>query len=146
MVLCYIEHMEPKELLTEFRYCAQHFNKDEYPALYERVKNAATAFLTEAEGTDTAAHAAALLDEVESAAEVHRFNFRRAAAIADDKLVLVLFVVPALVGIGTPAALGFADQIAAEWKARFPGEDFGVGNYDDIASGFRSWKSILGRK
>jgi len=140
--------MDAAHFIRDFRYLRDHFNKDEYPAMFDRVtkdlREYFSEFPTDPAAQDEAVLAAAneILDEVEANTEQYRFKFRKESAKADDHIVLSLFIVPAAARIGTPLAIKFAGAIAAGWEERFPDSTFKVGDYDEIMEGFK-WKITL---
>ncbi len=136
--------MNAKDLLINNRYCSEHFNRDEYPMLFERVKEELVGFLASLEDSETAAKAAVddILEEVCSNMDRHRFKFRKGSVLADDHFVLSLFIAPVLARIGTPKAVKFAELLASGWEERFPGSTFKIGDYDEIMEGFK-WKITL---
>lgn len=83
-----------------------------------------------------------MLDEVNEHSENHRWKFRKESAMADDHLLLSLFIAPAAAAIGTPTAVKFAEMLSEAWIKRYPGSKFKIGNYDEIMEGFK-WKISL---
>ena len=142
--------MKVTELLTENRYCSNHFNKDEYPKLIDRItEQLGTYFdelMTASDGGNKDAILSdgvdAILNEIEAQMDRQRFKFRKKSVFADDHIVLSLFVVPAAAKMGTPIARKFAELMSSKFTERFPGTTFKVGDYDDIMEGFK-WKLTL---
>ena len=144
--------MNPKDLLINNRYCSNHFNKNEYPKLIDRIVSELEEYLADMPSGDEGAFnriiesdVESILDEVESNMDMQKFKFRRKSAFADDHIVLSLFVVPAAAKIGTPAAQKFCELLSARFVARFPGTTFRIGDYDEIMSGFKSILSIFSK-
>ena len=139
--------MRPEDLLINYRYCSNHFNKGEYPKLIERItEDLKTYFDSKTSSDDLETSLTqdvdAILDEIESNMEAQRFKFRRKSVFADDHIVLSLFVVPAAAKMGTAAAQKFCELLSKRFVERFPGTTFKVGNYDEIMEGFK-WKISL---
>jgi hypothetical protein len=140
--------MDAAHFIRDYRYLRDHFNRDEYPAMFDRVskdlKEYFSEFPSDPAAQDETAWAAAseILDEVEANTEQYRFKFRKESARADDHIVLSVFIVPAAAHIGTAVATKFAGAIAACWEERFPGSTFKIGDYDEIMEGFK-WKITL---
>ena len=130
--------MKAAELLTQNRYLADHFNRKEYPALFERVMEELPSYLH----SDIDATVSEILDEVEANTDRYKYNFRKESARANDRIVLSLFIIPAAVRLGTPEAMRFAERFASAWEERYPGSEFAIGNYDEIMEGF-DWKLRL---
>lgn len=140
--------MDAAHFIRDYRYLKDHFNRDEYPAMFDRVTKDLREYLDEfpagPASQDEAIKEAAyeILDEVESNTEQYRLKFRKESARADDHIVLSLFIVPAAASICTPLAMKFAGAIAVGWEERFPGSTFKIGDYDEIMEGFK-WKITL---
>ena len=134
--------MDSKYFIEEYRYLADHFNKKEYSGHFEKVRADLEQYLEEVEEI-TIPDIDAILDAVEANAEKRRFKFQKERALLDDKLVLMVFVVPAAAHIGTPKAMSFAHLLSGGWEDRFPGSVFKIGDYEKIADSFRSWKQIF---
>lgn len=132
-------------LLTDNRYCAEHFNRDEYPMLFERVKKQIEDYLAERKVSDFKADIEEILSEVHANSSKHFFKFRRESTRVDDHIVLSLFVAPAAKSIGSPDAIEFANALARAWEERYPDSVFKVGDYDDIMEGFK-WKLTITSK
>ena len=139
--------MKPEDLLINYRYCSNHFNKSEYPKLIDRITEDLEAYFQGKSGSDDIeasleADVTAILDEIEANMERQRFKFRKKSVFADDHIVLSLFVVPAAAKIGTAAAQKFCELLSKRFVERFPGTTFKVGDYDEIMEGFK-WKISL---
>ena len=139
--------MDAVHFIKDFRYLKDHFNRDEYPAMFERVSKDLREYFASLQsepphGSAVADAASDILDEVEANTKRHRFKFRRDSVLADDRIVLSLFVVPAAAKIGTPLAMKFAEALSSGWTERFPDSTFKIGDYDEIAEGFK-WKITL---
>lgn len=140
--------MDAAHFIRDYRYLRDHFNRDEYPAMFDRVSKDLREYFAEfpsdpaTQDEDVRAAASEILDEVEAKLEQYRFKFRKESAKADDHIVLSLFIVPAAARIGTQLAMKFAGAIAAGWEERFPGSTFKIGDFDEIMEGFK-WKITL---
>lgn len=130
--------MKAAEFLAQNRYLADHFNRKEYPALFERVMEELPACLH----SDIDTTVSEILDEVEANTGRYKCSFRKENAMAKDRTVLSLFIIPAAVRLGTPEAMRFAERFAYAWEERYPGSGFAIGNYDEIMEGF-DWKLRL---
>ena len=125
---------------------AGHFNKEEYPVLFLRIRPLIENYLDYLpDYTDLAEEATKIIDEVERNMNTFRWRFQKTTAFENDKIVLLLFVVPACMEIDTPKAFALANNIADEWNRRFPDSTFKIGNYNDIMDGFE-WKLGFGKK
>lgn len=133
--------MKAKDILINNRYCSNHFNKGEYPILFERIKGELEELFAETEGGIEAA-VDEILAEVEANMDSQRFGFLKKSVFADDHIVLSLFVAPAAAKIGTPQATAFAETLASKWVERYPESTFKVGDYDAIMDGFK-WKLTI---
>ena len=60
----------------------------------------------------------------------------------DDKMVIAIFLVPAIRKLSLPMSEPFCEALQQEWVRRYPKTPFFLGNYDDISTGFR--KKVLG--
>lgn len=143
--------MDVTELIKDQRYYAKHFNRNEYPDFFKAYGKHAAAYFDELENRvdDTpssdntpetiARDIASLLDFCEESWSGFRWKYQREEAMDDDKIVLLLFLAPFAVSLGTPSSKAFADALASCWNKRFPDSPFKVGNYEDIVEGFK-WK------
>lgn len=61
----------------------------------------------------------------------------RAGARDDDKMVIAVFLVPAIRKLALPASEIFCAALQAEWVRRYPKTPFYLGDYDTISTGFR---------
>ena len=83
--------------------------------------------------------AAALLDELELDWAQNRSP---KGARDDDKMVIAIFLVPAIRKLALSTSEDFCSALQAEWVRRYPKTPFYLGSYDDISTGFR--KKLLG--
>ena len=83
--------------------------------------------------------AAALLDELELDWAQDRSP---KGAREDDKMVIAIFLVPAIRKLALPTSEDFCDVLQKEWVRRYPKAPFYLGSYEEISTGFR--KKILG--
>ena len=137
--------MDSSHFIKDYRHLADHFNRKEYPKLFEEVRADLEKYLEEIDEI-TIPDIDAILDDVEANAAKYRFGFRKERELLDDKMVLSLFVVPAAAKIGTTKAMYFAKLLSSGWEARFPGSTFMIGDYDKIASSFRKKLMIFSRQ
>jgi len=83
--------------------------------------------------------AAALLDELELDWAQDRSP---KGARDDDKMVIAIFLVPAIRKLALATSEDFCDVLQKEWVRRYPKAPFYLGSYEEISTGFR--KKILG--
>ena len=83
--------------------------------------------------------AAALLDELELDWAQDRSP---KGAREDDKMVIAIFLVPAIRKLALATSEDFCDVLQKEWIRRYPKTPFYLGSYEEISTGFR--KKILG--
>lgn len=83
--------------------------------------------------------AAALLDELELDWAQDRSP---KGAREDDKMVIAIFLVPAIRKLALATSEDFCDVLQKEWVRRYPKAPFYLGSYEEISTGFR--KKILG--
>ena len=69
-------------------------------------------------------------------------NRNQNGARDDDKMVIAVFLVPAIRKLSYPMSEPFCEALQQEWVRRYPKTPFFLGNYDDISNGFR--KKMLG--
>ena len=69
-------------------------------------------------------------------------NRNRNGARDDDKMVIAIFLVPAIRKLSLPMSEPFCEALQQEWVRRYPKTPFFLGNYDDISTGFR--KKVFG--
>lgn len=81
-----------------------------------------------------------LVDGIENGWKAERF-WNRAAARADDKMMLVAYLTPMLLASGEKCA-ALAREICRAWNERFPDRTYETADYDKILNGFRH--SVLG--
>ena len=81
----------------------------------------------------------ALLDELELDWAANR---SRNGARDDDKMVIAIFLVPAIRKLAFPISEEFCKVLQEEWVRRYPKAPFYLGSYDMISEGFR--KKFLG--
>ena len=55
----------------------------------------------------------------------------------DDKMVIAIFLVPAIRKLRLPASEPFCEALQQEWVQRYPKSPFYLGDYDTISGGFR---------
>ncbi|MEA4965530.1 MAG: CFI-box-CTERM domain-containing protein [Oscillospiraceae bacterium] len=62
---------------------------------------------------------------------------KRKFAQEDDKLVIAIFLVPAIRLLKLPSGEAFCERLQAEWVRRYPRTPFLLGSYEDISDSFR---------
>ncbi|MBR2674778.1 MAG: hypothetical protein IKE52_04910 [Mogibacterium sp.] len=141
--------MNSVDLIRNYRFCSEHFNRDEYPELFKRVLADLEIYFDELPHAEAGvissilqSEADAMLDDIQSNMESHRFKFRRESVLANDQIVISLFILPAAAKLGTPLSTEFAEKLAETWVKRFPGSVMKIGDYDEIVEGFK-WKISL---
>ena len=131
--------MKAKELLTKYRYLSEHFNRDDYKKHYDAYKDVLLSFFAEhgdMQPEDIKTALEEILDETVKDINSKRWKFQKKDAESRDKIVLLLFMAPALMDLDKEE---FAAELAAEWEKRIPDSPFKIGRYEDIVEGFR-WK------
>ena len=81
----------------------------------------------------------AFLDELELDWAANR---NRNGARDDDKMVIAIFLVPAIRKLELPTSEAFCETLQAEWVRRYPKTPFYLGDYEAISTGFR--KKLFG--
>ena len=81
----------------------------------------------------------AFLDELELDWAANR---NRNGARDDDKMVIAIFLVPAIRKLELPTSEAFCKTLQAEWVRRYPKTPFYLGDYEAISTGFR--KKLFG--
>ena len=81
----------------------------------------------------------AFLDELELDWAANR---NRNGARDDDKMVIAIFLVPAIRKLELPTSEAFCKALQAEWVRRYPKTPFYLGDYEAISTGFR--KKLFG--
>lgn len=69
-------------------------------------------------------------------------NRNRNGARDDDKMVIAIFLVPAIRKLELPTSEAFCKTLQAEWVRRYPKTPFYLGDYEAISTGFR--KKLFG--
>ncbi|MBQ8935234.1 MAG: hypothetical protein IJ049_02360 [Oscillospiraceae bacterium] len=131
--------MHAVDLVGEYRIFMQHFNRTEYREFFRRYQKAAAPYFDALRPEEIRPEVTALLDTLELGWARHRWKFRREAVQEDDKMLLLLYLAPAAAAHGTETGKAFAEELAEQWNARYPGSQFKVGSFADIQEGFR-WK------
>lgn len=131
--------MSAVDLVVEYRIFMQHFNRTEYPAYFRRYRGLVAPYFARLERESISGEVTALLDGLERMWAGHWWKFRREAAQEDDKQLLLLFLAPAAMDLGTEVSVAFAETLAAQWNERYPHSPFKVGTFAAIQDGFR-WK------
>ncbi len=91
--------------------------------------------------TEPDALACALLDALAEKWKRKRL-WNRAAARADSKMVVVVYLTPMLLRAKEPRCANLAHSLCEAWNARWPDDAYRTAEYESILSGFRH--SILG--
>lgn len=126
-------------LINDYLYYTEHFNHTEYPVLFDRYLEALQSYLSSADQESAADTAASLIAAAESNISRYRLRFRRDAALVDSTMMFSLFIVPALIRIGTPQAETLTDLLISGWNERHPDAPVRRGTFEDICEGFK-WK------
>lgn len=131
--------MHAIDLISNYRIYMKHFNRSEYPRFFRQYQKAASPFFEALLLRDIPSGVGELLDEMEHYWSGYRWKIRREAVREDDKLLLLLFLIPSAMEYGTDEAREFAEELVRQWKERFPDSEFHIGNYAELQKGFR-WK------
>ena len=115
-------------LLSAMPRCVQHFGRDGYADEFAGFSGVLSEYLAAPHG-DTVQE---LMQHAE-ALTVRRIG--RGARLFDMRCFLCVYVCPAALKLGETA---LAQELCEAWCARFPGYSFELGQYEDIASGFRT--------
>ena len=108
----------------------------EYRTTYEPIYvGAAQAY----ESPEKLAHA--LVDAIEAGWKKERF-WNRSAARVDDKMMLVAYLTPMLLGSQEARCHDLARAICDAWNRKFPQNTYETADYDALLNGFRN--SIMG--
>ena len=127
------------ELISNYRILMEHFNRTEYPKLFQKFQNDAAGCFDTLRMEEISEIVRELLDGLQLSWSRYRLKFRREAVAEDDKMLLLLFLIPSAVEYGTEETLKFTEELARQWHERFPDSVFRIGNYAEIQEGFR-WK------
>lgn len=68
--------------------------------------------------------------------------FKRGAHKVNIKMMMVSFLGPMLLSLKEPACTELAEGLCSAWNRRWPGDEYGVSDYETILNGFRH--SIMG--
>ncbi len=80
----------------------------------------------------------------------HLSLFTRSAEMENDRIRIVMFLVPMLLHSGRPECAAFTETFRDEWIRRHPKRAFRILSAEEIAAGFQKrpleidWKSIFG--
>ena len=137
------------ECVRAFRGYQKKITKNEFEAAFAEVSAAAEpvfraldeafAAAGEAGGERLRKSARALLDELALDWAADRSPN---GARDDDKMVIAIFLVPAVRKLALSVSEPFCEVLQAEWVERYPKSPFYLGNYDEISTGFR--KKLFG--
>ena len=82
-----------------------------------------------------------LVDAIEAGWKKERF-WNRSAARVDDKMMLVAYLTPMLLGSREVRCHDLAQAICDAWNRKFPQNTYETADYDTLINGFRN--SIMG--
>ena len=97
---------------------------------------------------DCASAARELMDALETRWKGLSF-FTRSAEMENDRIRIVMFLIPMLLRSEQPECAVFAEAFRSEWNRRCPKRAFGVLSAEEVATGFRNrplefdWKRIF---
>ena len=120
-------------ILSSHPYLSE-FDYDHYPENFAAFSAQAEPLLAAASGDRAETEAAALLDALARRYEALPRRERKNVCY-QDRQILALFLTPAALSIGEPAA-DFARTLHRLWTARFPREPYELGEYEKILRGF----------
>lgn len=64
-------------------------------------------------------------------------KWKRKGLATDFRVLLALYMIPALVSIDTDISRYYSEQIIEKWNARFPEPPIKASNFDEINDGFK---------
>lgn len=136
--------LELPACVRDFRGYQKKITKNEYEAAFAAVYEAAAsvfgkldqalAGMPEAFDAQIQAGVCHLIDALACDWEKQR---NHAGARDDDKMVIAVFLVPAIRKLALAASEPFCAALQAEWVRRYPKAPFYLGDYDTISNGFR---------
>ncbi len=123
------------KFLYDYTEYLRQFNREDYAAAYGRLKAESEKFFADMteDGIDRAV--SEIMDFTEN--ELRR-RLGRKAKCFDLRSFFCVYLCPAAYGFGTPAARHFADALCGKWNEAHPDFCFEVGEYEGIATGFRT--------
>ncbi len=129
------EDTKKMDIISMYPEYLRHFTRDDYSAAFEKYKTECARFFAELSGDNMGSEISRLMD---FAANELRHKIGRKAKLFDLRSFLCVYLCPAALDYGTELTQRFASALAEEWNKAYPEHSFEVGNYKDIASGFRT--------
>ena len=123
------------DIISMYPEYLRHFTRDDYSAAFEKYKAECKSFFAGLSGNSIDFEISRLMD---FAADELRRKIGRKPKCFDLRSFLCVYLCPAALDYGTEEAQNFASSLAEKWNRAYPEYSFEVGNYKDIASGFRS--------
>jgi len=131
------------EAITDTRKLIENFTRYEYRAAYkayaEKYEPIYTAAVRQSDNLSQMADQ--LLDALtQYQKKLHFWN--RSAASAEQKIVMVSYLSPMLLGAEEPRCRELAKALCAKWRERRPSDAYEMAEFEEIIGGFRH--SIMG--
>lgn len=121
----------------------EKFNRQEYGKAFKQyVETYGPAYMTEvraAMGSETGLQTLAdqILDGLEAGWQKQRF-WNRSAVKGNEKMVIVQYLSPMLLGLEEPGCRELALLLRDSWNTRYPKSVYQVASYERIKKGFRN--------
>ena len=126
--------MEICSLILAYLPRLAEFSYSGYPPAFSSFEREAAPFFASLHEAEAEQSAARLIEELEAGrSSLSRREGKARAAL--EKRVLALFLAPAALRFGGPAA-SFAEELSRLWNARYPRNRFYPGDYETIMKGF----------
>ncbi len=126
---------EAERLLRGQKELLQHFDRMEYEGLFARYKAEHLPFFA---ALDADAAADAVTELLRLSERQTRFPWGKKLALLDLQRFFLLYLVPAALDSGYPAAAEFAERLRQSWNERWPDNAFGACTYQELVEGFRA--------
>ncbi len=126
---------EAERLLLGRNELLRRFDRMEYEELFARYKAQHMPFFA---ALDAAAAADTVAELLRLCERPPRFPWNRKLALMDAQRFFLLYLVPAALDSGYPAAAEFAELLRQSWNERHPDAAFGACTYRELADGFRT--------
>ena len=126
--------MDISSLVLAYLPRLDEFSYSGYPPAFSAFEKEAVPFFASLHETDAGQRAEQLIEALEAGRKSLRRRESKARA-EREKNVLALFLAPAALRFGGPAA-AFAEELSRLWNARYPRNRFYPGEYETIMKGF----------
>ena len=126
--------MDISSLILAYLPRLAEFSFSGYPPAFSDFEREAAPFFASLHETDAEQRAEQLIEELEAGRK--SLSRRESTARAErEKNVMALFLAPAAMRFGSPAA-AFAEELSRLWNTRYPRNRFYPGSYETIMKGF----------